>query len=86
MVKTYKVVDEAGLHARPASLMVGQATKYPDEVNILFNEKKLTLKSIMAVMSLGVPCGEEFSIEVVGENEVELFEKLEGILIEHKVI
>ncbi len=86
MVKTYKVVDEAGLHARPASLIVGQVSKYPDEAFILFNDKKLTLKSILAIMSLGVPYGQEFSIEVIGENELELFGKIEHILIDHKVI
>ena len=86
MVKTYKVIDEAGLHARPASLMVKEVTGTPDEVNIIFKDKKLTMKSIMAVMSLGVPCGEEFSSEIIGENEVKLFELLEAILVEHNVI
>lgn len=86
MLKTYKVVDEAGLHARPASLMVGEAVKFADEINIIYGTKNLTMKSIMAVMSLGVPCGAEFSIEVNGDNEAKVFEKLEAILVEHKVI
>lgn len=86
MVRTYKVVDEAGLHARPASLLVQVATKYNDDVFITYKDKKLTLKSIMAVMSLGIPEGENFTIEVNGENEVTIFEKLEEVLIVHKVI
>lgn len=86
MEKTYRVVDEAGLHARPASLMVSEATKYADEVNISYQGRKLTLKSIMAVMSLGVPCGADFSIEVNGTNEEVIFNALENILKEHNVI
>ncbi len=86
MLKTYKVVDEAGLHARPASLMVGEAMKSTNEVNIIYKDKKLTMKSIMAVMSLGVPCGDEFSIEVVGENEETLMESFERILVANSVI
>jgi phosphocarrier protein len=86
MVKTYTVVDQSGLHARPASLMVGLVSKYPDEAFILYGDKKLTLKSILAIMSLGVPFGEIFSIEITGENEIELFDKIEQILKEHKVI
>jgi len=46
----------------------------------------LTLKSIMAVMSLGIPQGEHFSVEVIGENELEIFEKIEAVLKEHKVV
>ena len=86
MIKTYTVVDEAGLHARPASLLVQVATKYNDDVYVIFKEKKLTLKSIMAVMSLGIPEGANFSIEVIGENETVIFEKLEEVLTVHKVI
>lgn len=86
MIRTYTVIDEAGLHARPASLMVKEVSGVPEEVNIIYKDKKLTMKSIMVVMSLGIPCGAEFSIEIIGENETTLFDLLEGILKEHNVI
>lgn len=86
MKKTYRVIDEAGLHARPASLMVAEATKYNDEINIIYKEKSLTMKSIMAVMSLGVPCGADFSLEINGPNEETILNVLEEILKEHNVI
>ena len=86
MTKTYKVLDEVGLHARPASLMVKVASKFTDEVHILYKGRKLTLKSIMAVMSLGVPYGDEFVIEVVGDNELQVFTEIEKVLIENNVI
>ena len=46
MTREYKIVDEAGLHARPASVLVQTAAKFPNESFIEFNGKKLTLKSI----------------------------------------
>lgn len=85
MIRTYKVNDEVGLHARPASILVQEAVKHPQDINIIYKEKKMTLKSIMGIMSLGVPYGEEFQIEVVGEDE-SVFTALEKVLKEHSVI
>ena len=86
MEKSYLVVDVAGLHARPASLLVQVASKFPNEINIEYNGRKMTLKSIMAVMSLGVPSQETFKIEVLGEDCETVFNELENVLIENSVI
>lgn len=86
MRREYKIIDEAGLHARPASLLVQEATKYPNDIFIEFKERKLTLKSIMAVMSLGVPQNSTIAIEVVGDDAVEVFAALENILEEHRLV
>ncbi len=86
MKREYTIVDEAGLHARPASLLVQEATKFSQEIFIEFNGKKLTLKSIMAVMSLGVPQGAQIGIDVDGDNPIEVFEALEKVLKDHRLI
>lgn len=86
MRREYKIIDEAGLHARPASLLVQEATKFSNDIFIEFKDKKLTLKSIMAVMSLGVPQNSTIAIEVSGDNAVEVFEALENILEEHRLV
>ena len=84
--REYLIIDEAGLHARPASLLVRVATSFQDEVFIEFKDKRLTLKSIMAVMSLGVPKDSTIVIEVVGDNEEKAFEEIEKVLTEHGLI
>jgi len=86
MRREYKIIDEAGLHARPASLLVQAAGKFTNEIMIEFKDKRLTLKSIMAVMSLGVPQNSVIAIDVAGENAVEVFETLEKILIDHRLV
>jgi phosphocarrier protein len=86
MIQTYKVVDEAGLHARPLSLLVQVACKYSNEVNIEFKDKKVTLKSILVAMSLGIPTNAEFSIEVLGDDAEIIQSEMKAILVEHKVI
>ena len=64
----YVVKDTAGLHARPASLLVQEASKFKSEISLIFGVKTVPLKSILAVMSLGIPCGEAFSITIDGED------------------
>lgn len=86
MKKEYTILDEAGLHARPASLLVQEATKFSNEIYIEYIGKRLTLKSIMAVMSLGVPQGASIAIDVEGDNSMEVFNALEGILKDHGLI
>ena len=86
MEKTYIVVDEAGLHARPLSLLVQVACKYSDECHILYETKKVTLKSILAAMSLGIPTKAEFTIEVLGDNEQVVHDEMRAVLEEHNVI
>jgi|LGOV01.1.fsa_nt_gb phosphocarrier protein len=86
MKRTYHVIDEAGVHARPAALIVNIANKFPDTINIVYKGKALTLKSIMLVMSLGIQCGETFDIVVIGDNEEEALNQIESILVENSII
>ena len=86
MKREYKILDEAGLHARPASLLVKEATAFDNEIMIEFEGKRLTLKSIMAVMSLGVPQDSVIAIDVDGDNAEEVFVALEKVLVEHNLI
>lgn len=55
MEKTFKVIDSTGIHARPAAVLVQTAGKFESEITIKFNAKTANLKSIMGVMSLGIP-------------------------------
>ena len=50
----YKVIDETGIHARPATLLVQAASKFQSTIELEYNGRKVNLKSIMGVMSLGV--------------------------------
>jgi len=86
MTREYKIVDEAGLHARPASVLVQTAAKFPNESFIEFNGKKLTLKSIMAVMSLGIPQHSVIQLTVEGDNPEQIFAALEKVLEDNNLV
>ena len=67
--KTFTVTAETGIHARPATLLVQAAGKFDSEINLAYKEKKVNLKSIMGVMSLGIAKGAEITISAEGSDE-----------------
>ena len=86
MKREYKIIDEAGLHARPASLLVKEAGKHSNNIFIEYAGKRLTLKSILVVMSLGVPQGADIAIDVEGDDASEVLDKLEAVLVDNKLV
>lgn len=48
--KTFTITDPAGMHARPASALVGSLSKFQSDITMEFKDKKVNLKSILGVM------------------------------------
>ncbi|MEW9667877.1 phosphocarrier protein HPr [Ammoniphilus sp. 3BR4] len=69
--KNFQITSEAGLHARPATALVQTATKFSSDIKMEYNGKNINLKSIMAVMSLGVQQGAEIKVTAEGSDETE---------------
>lgn len=67
--KSFKVIAETGIHARPATLLVQAAGKFDSDINLEFNGKKVNLKSIMGVMSLGIGKDADITITAEGSDE-----------------
>ena len=81
-----KVVDPIGLHARPATIAVNAASKFKSEVNITYNGRTVNMKSIIGVMSLGIPTLSEIIITCEGEDEEVAIHTIEEILKTQKVV
>lgn len=80
------VVDPVGLHARPATVAVNAASKFKSEVKIAYKGREVNMKSIMGVMSLGIPTQSEITITCTGEDEAAAIAAIEEILRTQKVI
>ncbi len=78
--KQFKVVAETGIHARPATVLVQAASKFDSEIHLEYKEKKVNLKSIMGVMSLGIGQGAEIAITADGSDEQDALNTLEETL------
>ncbi len=78
--KQFKVIADTGIHARPATLLVQTASKYDSEINLEYKGKKVNLKSIMGVMSLGIGKGAEIIISAEGKDEQIALDSLQDTL------
>ena len=65
----YRIKDELGIHARPAGMLVKEAKKYQSKITITKEGKTAEASKLMAVMSLGVKCGQTVQIAVEGADE-----------------
>lgn len=80
------VIDPVGLHARPATVAVNAASKFKSEVKVTYKDRSVNMKSIMGVMSLGIPTQSEISISCEGEDEEVAVKTIEEVLKAQKVI
>ncbi|WP_345244425.1 phosphocarrier protein HPr [Pontibacillus salipaludis] len=69
--QTMTITSDDGVHARPATVLVQTAGQYKADVNLEYNGKSVNLKSIMGIMSLGIPSGAEVKITAEGTDEEE---------------
>lgn len=80
------VIDPVGLHARPATVAVNSASKFKCDVKVAFKGKSVNMKSIMGVMSLGIPTQSEVVITCEGEDEDVAIKTIEETMRTQKVI
>lgn len=78
--KQFTIISEVGLHARPATLLVQHASRFSCEVEIDYKDKKVNVKSIMGVMSLGMPKDASFTLIADGVDEEEAIESITNLL------
>jgi len=66
----YTIKDPVGIHARPAGLLGKKAKEFPETV-ITFEKdgKSAAATKLMALMSLGVKCGETVTVKIEGGDE-----------------
>ena len=85
MEKKFTIIDEMGLHARPATVLVNTAGKFAADITLDYNGKSVNLKSIMGVMSLGVPYNAEILVSAEGEDAADALAALETTLAEQNL-
>lgn len=70
------LLNDTGLHARPASMIVKEATKYTSEIRIIKDEKEYNAKSIMSILSMGAVKGDCLVVKAIGVDEEKVVEEL----------
>ena len=66
---SYTITDPVGIHARPAGLLAKAAKAYQSTVTLYKGEKSANVTRLMAVMGLGVKCGDTVKVTAEGADE-----------------
>ncbi len=70
------VLNRAGIHARPAALIVQTAGLFQSHIEFRKERETINAKSIMGIITLGASYKTKISIVAEGEDEAAAVEKL----------
>ncbi len=80
MEKQIVIKSTQGLHASLAAKVVQTASKYTVDIELQYKDKIVDLKSILALMSLAIPYGENVKIVAKGTRAQEAIKDIASIL------
>ena len=66
---SYTITDPAGIHARPAGLLVKEVKKFASTVTVTKGEKSVNALKLMALMGMGIKQGDTVSVSIEGADE-----------------
>lgn len=81
MEKDFKITAPEGLHARPIALLVNAIMPFEAEVQLMYKDKSVNMKSIISVMSQGVAPGGIVKISADGPDAEPLMQAVSEIIL-----
>jgi phosphocarrier protein len=81
-----KIIDPIGIHARPASKITNEASKYSSDIIFNLDGKQANAKSLINLMSLGVRPNNKIEVIVRGLDEQVAIQGIERVLRDTKLI
>ena len=80
MEKEIIIKNTVGLHASLASKVVQSASKFKVDITLDYNGKIIDAKSILGLMSLAIPSGENVNLTAIGDDAEKVILEIEKIL------
>ncbi|MBE6576642.1 MAG: HPr family phosphocarrier protein [Ruminococcaceae bacterium] len=74
------ITNNIGLHARPATFFIQKANSYKSSVWIEKDERKISAKSLLGVLSLGIAQGMTVTIIADGQDEKDAVDGLYNLI------
>jgi len=78
--KEVKIINEIGLHVRPASILVEVANKFKSDIWIEKDGQEANGKSIMSILLLSAEKGSKINIKAEGPDAVQAVEALAKVV------
>lgn len=75
-VRSVRIRNPAGLHARPCHAFVTTAGRYASELRVACDGFEVNGKSILELLTLCAPCEAELELRARGSDAAELVESL----------
>jgi phosphocarrier protein HPr len=69
--KEVTIKNRAGIHARPAALIVQTANKFASKIHMIKDNEEINAKSIMGIITLGAGYNTNLRIRAEGPDEQE---------------
>ena len=82
-IKSFHIINELGLHARAAALMVQVTNKYKSKISLEKDGVEVNGKSILGILTLACPKGSTISVRADGIDAEEALQDI-GKLIDNK--
>lgn len=74
------IKNTQGLHASLAAKLVKVTSKYDVDVKLYYKDKVVDLKSILGLMSLAIPSGENVKVYAEGPDAIHALLEIETLL------
>ena len=71
-----RIVNPAGLHARPCNALVSLARQFPCEFRVRAGAREVNGRSILELLTLGAAAGSEIEVRAEGQGASELIERV----------
>jgi phosphocarrier protein HPr len=84
MRREVEIVNELGLHARPAAEFVRCVRTFKSEIVIRKDEASFSAASILEVLTANLDCGTRVVLEAIGPDAQEALDELEALLHEFR--
>jgi len=76
------VTDPVGLYATPATELVDRVKAFNSDIKLVYASKTVNMKSLMGVLSLGIPTKAKIEIIADGEDEEAAIDKVTKLMKE----
>jgi phosphocarrier protein len=79
-MQKFVIKSTEGIHAKLASEIVQASQKYTSEIKLVYSKITVDAKSILGLMSLGIPSGDNVELIIYGKDEKEAMEEIKKVI------
>ncbi|MFT8887630.1 HPr family phosphocarrier protein [Ethanoligenens sp.] len=76
----YVIKDSAGIHARPAGLLVKKAAEFSSKITLKKDGKSADARRLFSIMGLAAKQGDTLTLEIDGADEAAAAEAFQAFL------